>query len=139
MATALKMVKADKYCSTNVTPTSDLTLKNFLFMDYCRVLNIPKPVILLTDKSVQMQIGFGTCCPFDMISSWIAVSTNVCVIRQFSQFNKFISCGHWIFHKRKYKSFLKIHCKVSLGLAIWVNCLWIIVVHLYKLFPIFSQ
>jgi len=69
MTTALKMVKADKYCSTNATPTSDLTLTDFLFVDYCRVLNIPKPVILLIDKSVQVQVGFGTCYQFDMRSS----------------------------------------------------------------------
>jgi len=163
------MVKADKYCSTNATPTSDLTLTDFLFVDYCRVLNIPKPVILLIDKSVQVQVGFGTCYQFDMRSSWIAVSINLCVIRRFSQFSKFISHGHWIFHDRKYKSFLtlilltwriwlapnnasrwqmgfksvfkglKIHCKVSLGLAIWVKCVWVNVVHLYKHFPILSQ
>jgi hypothetical protein len=69
MTTALKIVKADKYCSTNVTSTSDLTLTNFLFMDYCRVLNIPKPVFLFFDHSVQVQIGFGTSYQFDMKSS----------------------------------------------------------------------
>jgi hypothetical protein len=69
MTTALKIVKADKYCSTSATPTSDLTLTDFLFMDCCRVLNTPKPVILLIDKSVQVQIGFGICYQFDMKSS----------------------------------------------------------------------
>jgi hypothetical protein len=114
-------------------------LTNFLFTDYCRVLNTPKPVILLIDKSVQVQIGFGTCYQFDMKSSWIAVSTNVCVIRRFSHFSKFVSHGNWIFHERKYESFLIIHCKVSLGLAIFVKHLWPDAVHLYKHCPILSQ
>jgi len=164
MTTAFRIVKGDKYCSTNVKPTSNLTLTGFLFVDYCRVLNTPKPVILLTDKPVQVQVGFGTCYQFDMKLSWIAVSTiavstiavstiagswiavstiavstiavstiavstialstiavstiavstiavstiavstNVCVIGLFSQFCKFFSRGHWIFHERKYES-----------------------------------
>jgi hypothetical protein len=94
---------------------------------------------LFFDHSVQVQIGFGTSYQFDMKSSWIAVSMNVCVIRQFSQFSKFISLGHWIFYERKYESFSKIHCKVSFGLTIWVKCLWVSVEHLYKHFPILSQ
>ena len=51
MISALKIVKTDKYFSTNATPTSDRTFTFFLLLDYFKVLNTPKPVILLIDKS----------------------------------------------------------------------------------------